>query len=435
MNQDFQNVKDKHLREYSQDSSVVFRKTKEEWGGLSNMAAGFPLKINGVDIRTSEALYQACRFPHMPHVQQTIIDQRSPMSAKMKSKPYRNNSRKDWDAARVKIMRWCLHVKLAQNWDSFGSLLESTEGKDIVEWSRKDDFWGAKMRNDGMLVGKNVLGRLLMELRDKLLSDKDKELLKIEPLDINDFKLLNKPIPTLKCISNDKVPEITPIPDIKSQTIIPNESDLFGDSCQHPLDIIQESEEISRWIEDRITKLTIRTDDRTRVALGCFKLAIEHQIAVWLLVKNKRHGSAFALARCIFESYVRGEWFSRCAQDQNIDQFVKLDKLDKTIHDMVIEIEKSYEMINEAPLSKTKSETWKQLNSFTHTGALQVHCQFTESGLESNYPDSEITNLCRFSNRWALQAGMGVASLSPDVTENLMKEFYYKVTEKESVTP
>jgi type I restriction enzyme S subunit len=35
----------------------------------------------------------------------------------MRSKPFRKDSRPDWDAVRVKIMRWSLRVKLTQNWN------------------------------------------------------------------------------------------------------------------------------------------------------------------------------------------------------------------------------------------------------------------------------------------------------------------------------
>src|SRR5437899_1766418 len=92
-------------RTYKRRESVVFLKTKEEFGGLSNMAGGFPLRVNGVSILTSEALYQACRFPHLPDVQRQIIAERSPMTAKMRGKPHRANSRPDWDNVRVRIMR------------------------------------------------------------------------------------------------------------------------------------------------------------------------------------------------------------------------------------------------------------------------------------------------------------------------------------------
>src|SRR5689334_15314566 len=98
---------------YRRADCVVFRKTREEWGGLSNMAAGFPLRVNDVPILTSEALYQACRFPHLPEVQQLILDQKSPMAAKMVGKPYRKQSRLDWNRVNVDMMRWSLRVKLA----------------------------------------------------------------------------------------------------------------------------------------------------------------------------------------------------------------------------------------------------------------------------------------------------------------------------------
>lgn len=99
---------------YLRSECVAFRKTKETWGGLSNMAGGFPLLITGVRILTSEALYQACRFPSRPDVQRVIIAAKSPMSAKMAGKPYREETRPDWSHVRVDVMRWCLQVKLKQ---------------------------------------------------------------------------------------------------------------------------------------------------------------------------------------------------------------------------------------------------------------------------------------------------------------------------------
>ena len=181
-------------RTYIRSECVVFRKTKELFGGLSNMAAGFYLKVNGTHILTSEALYQACRFPHRPEIQRLIVQQASPMTAKMKSKPYRNDSRPDWDAVRIKIMRWCLRVKLAQNWEEFGRLLRATKDRAIVEDSRKDDFWGAKEVDDKTLVGVNVLGRLLMELREDLKGTNSESLKKVLPLDIPEFLLFGESI-------------------------------------------------------------------------------------------------------------------------------------------------------------------------------------------------------------------------------------------------
>ncbi len=186
-------------RMYRRSESAVFLKTKEKHGGLSNMAGGFPLVINGVAIRTSEALYQACRFPHLPELQRDIVAQKSPMTAKMKGKPYRHISRPDWDAVRVKIMRWCLQVKLAQNWDNFSELLLETGDIPIVEHSRRDDFWGAKPINGETLVGTNALGRLLMELRERVKDEPREDLQYVTPLPIPEFLLYERPIEPIGC--------------------------------------------------------------------------------------------------------------------------------------------------------------------------------------------------------------------------------------------
>ena len=96
-------------------------------------------------------------------------------------------------------MRWCLRVKLAQNYEEFGQLLFATCDQPIVEQSSKDDFWGAKLGDEAgnILVGQNILGRLLMELREKLKGDTDEALKSVPPLSIPNFLLLDKPVETV----------------------------------------------------------------------------------------------------------------------------------------------------------------------------------------------------------------------------------------------
>ena len=67
---------------YQAHQSATFRRTRESWGGFSNMASGYPITIGRTHIRTSEALYQALKFPHHPDAQTAIIAERSPMQAK-----------------------------------------------------------------------------------------------------------------------------------------------------------------------------------------------------------------------------------------------------------------------------------------------------------------------------------------------------------------
>lgn len=157
------------VREYQIKNVITFAKTNGHFGALSNMAPGFNLFINEVNIQSSEILYQACRFPLFPNIQEEIIRTQNPMDAKKISRKYIQYSRQDWDTVKFKIMKWCLEIKLIQNFDKFSNTLLSTDDKTIVEYSKKDAVWGAILKDDKTtLVGKNALGRLLMELREKV---------------------------------------------------------------------------------------------------------------------------------------------------------------------------------------------------------------------------------------------------------------------------
>lgn len=223
----------KDLRTYLRADCAVFRKTAEAFGGLSNMAPGFPVRVNGVRILTVEALYQACRFPHRPEVQRKIIEQHSPMTAKMVGKPYRNDSRPDWDRVRVKIMRWVLRLKLAMHWTQFSELLLSTGDQPIVEDSRKDDFWGAIPIDNTTLVGMNVLGRLLMELREEV--KQGGELRRVEPPEISDFFLFNEILGVVD-FRNDKRDPYVASAEKEKQAVNNISLSLFGDELVESTD-------------------------------------------------------------------------------------------------------------------------------------------------------------------------------------------------------
>lgn len=190
---------------------LVFRRVNEEAdcqghrlliGALSNMSSRFPLRVNGARTGSSEALYQACRFPDQPEWQREIFAAPNGMIAKMMARKggrRRFHSRSDWDEIRVKVMRWCLRVKLALNYqDFFVRLLRWTDPLPIVERSKKDRFWSAVEEEDGVLRGANHLGRLLMELRDQAIAlraaGRESELLRVDPPPIENFRLLGREI-------------------------------------------------------------------------------------------------------------------------------------------------------------------------------------------------------------------------------------------------
>jgi ribA/ribD-fused uncharacterized protein len=133
-------------------------------------------------------------FPDLPDVQLLIAQQTSAMAAKMRSKPHRSSTREDWTQIRVRVMRWVLRVKLAQHMNGFGGVLLSTGDSSIVERSTKDRYWGAIESQDGTLEGENVLGRLLMALREELRTRSRDELSIVAPPRVDHFLLVGRPV-------------------------------------------------------------------------------------------------------------------------------------------------------------------------------------------------------------------------------------------------
>ena len=187
------------LRKYKANNVITFAKTSGPYGALSNMAPGFSLFINETNVQSSEILYQACRYPLFPDIQENIIREQNPMLAKAISREHIQYSRQDWDNVKFKIMKWCLEVKLIQNYYKFSEVLLSTGSNTIVEYSKNDSIWGAIPQEDNStLVGKNALGRLLMELREKINSNTLNRDSIIFPPNIPGFLLFGNPIEAIR---------------------------------------------------------------------------------------------------------------------------------------------------------------------------------------------------------------------------------------------
>ncbi|TLP75687.1 NADAR family protein [Maribacter sp. ACAM166] len=183
-------------RTYNRSEVVTFKSTKAKFGGLSNMAPGYSIRVNEVIIPTAEALYQACRFPLFPEIQQEIIEQNSPMTAKMISRKYLKYTRQDWEEVKYSIMYWVLKVKLSQNFSEFSKVLSETGDKAIVELSNKDKDWAAVETIEKTLIGKNALGRLLMQLREEFIINKN-SIECVHPIDTYGFLLYGNQIETV----------------------------------------------------------------------------------------------------------------------------------------------------------------------------------------------------------------------------------------------
>jgi hypothetical protein len=186
------------VQEYRVNECCSFKKAEGTWGPLSNLNTKYPFKFNGVQVHTSEALFQALRFPDFPVAQELVLLPPSPLQAKTQAKKLLSTqSRKDFDEVKLQLMYWVLRVKFIKHYGSMGDMFDKSGDRDIVEITSTDSYWGCiEDKEDKTTVrGQNMLGKLLMKLRS-FYNDTKKtgEFMFIEPLDIEDFKFKGQPI-------------------------------------------------------------------------------------------------------------------------------------------------------------------------------------------------------------------------------------------------
>ena len=156
------------MRVYAKEHACAFRLTREAWGELSNFhPLAAPIEGGPFRFATSEALYQAAKFGARPDVPRRIAEAPTPREAAAIGRTPGLGIDPVWNAQRVDVMRWVLRRKREANRAAIDAVRAATGERPIVEVSTRDPWWGARPVA-GRYEGRNVLGRLWMELRHQL---------------------------------------------------------------------------------------------------------------------------------------------------------------------------------------------------------------------------------------------------------------------------
>ena len=156
------------MRIYARDQVCPFRYTRAEWGAFSNFQPlAVPIVAGPWTFRFSEAVYQAAKFGARPDIQRRIAEAPTARAAATIGRTPRLGIDPGWNGQRVDVMRWVLRLKREANAPEIDAILAATGDRHIVEVSTRDSWWGARPVAD-RLEGRNVLGRLWMELRLQL---------------------------------------------------------------------------------------------------------------------------------------------------------------------------------------------------------------------------------------------------------------------------
>ena len=177
---------------------------------------------------------------------------------------------------------------------------------------------------------------------------------------------------------------------------------------------VDRSVALIQWLDEKLNGLSISSSERARLSAAAFDVAHEHHKAIVLLIHNKLPGSAFALARPLLESYLRGEWILQCATDSDIGSILK-DKRRPTFERLINDIE-ALEGFRIGVLSSLKGALWNSLNSYTHSGFLQLVRRMTSETIEANYDEAELVEVLRFSASYAIVSAIGSAHVAQNVS-------------------
>ena len=170
--------------------------------------------------------------------------------------------------------------------------------------------------------------------------------------------------------------------------------------------------EYIEWLRACLHDRPLSESLRSRAAVACLGISQEHHHAIALLIDNRMSGSAYALLRSAFESYVRGMWLATCATDAEVNNFWA-GKEPPSIGAQLraLELTPSF---SDRVLSDVKEVGWSKLCDFAHTGGLQVQRWNTETSVEASYDPAEVVRALYFAEAIGSLAVIGVASLMRD---------------------
>jgi hypothetical protein len=175
---------------------------------------------------------------------------------------------------------------------------------------------------------------------------------------------------------------------------------------------IKDAGEYVEWLRQSVHEKTLPASNRNRAAGACFAISQDHHHSIVLLIEHQLYASSFSLLRSCFETYVRGQWLAHCATDGQIEKYLRGDE-PPPINDLLVAVE-STSGFTDKVLSRVKSQAWKTMCAYTHTGGLHVQRWNTSESIESNYSDEELLEVLSFAESIGLMSALGIAELAND---------------------
>lgn len=149
--------------------------TLDENKYLSNMYEA-PIQVDGITFPTVEHYFQWSKAKMFGdgEIESKILKTSSPKSVKNYGKKVKDFKEEEWNAKKENIMRIAVKAKFTQHAE-LRKKLQDTGSKPLAEANPRDKYWGigtssdtSKAKDPSKWPGKNVLGKILEEIRTEL---------------------------------------------------------------------------------------------------------------------------------------------------------------------------------------------------------------------------------------------------------------------------
>ncbi|MBL7818468.1 MAG: NADAR family protein [Saprospiraceae bacterium] len=140
---------------------VKFYRVNDKFGCFSNFS-NHSIFYKGTFWKTSEHAFQGQKFADFEN-RYAVICAKTPMEAAQIGRERNRPLRSDWEEVKDEIMKEIVWAKVMQHSEVREKLL-STGNAIIIEHTKNDNYWA----DGGDGSGKNMLGKILMEIRVEL---------------------------------------------------------------------------------------------------------------------------------------------------------------------------------------------------------------------------------------------------------------------------
>jgi hypothetical protein len=181
---------------------------------------------------------------------------------------------------------------------------------------------------------------------------------------------------------------------------------------------VQDAHRLTDWIVGYHPNRFVETG-HLRVALACYSIALDHREAILLLLKAGARTSAYALARSVYEAFMRGLWCETVMTANQYEIVIERQSFPK-FETMVAALKRHHE--NTEVFAQGKRHVWDAFSDYSHGGYRQVVRWLGGPGIEPCHPDDETIEILRVVNIYGFLSSMhsaGIAGL--DITPYAIK--------------